>query len=209
MDKRYINAFIAPPKYIIGGVEMDLFCPRHHITLQAAGSPFVERNPKGLSGKDLFVAMRICSTKSWVDSIKPLSFIERIKYLLIDSIPDRQAQAFVDFGKYISSSMSIPKVWVKNEDSETKSNKSSNIPETISMVVVLMTKFGFSEEDAWNMPFSKAIWYSTIYASQEGSDISIITTEEEDLESKELEELNKFEQKMRDLISSNNTKRKK
>jgi hypothetical protein len=209
VDKRYINAFVAPPKYVIGGIEMDLFCPRHYITLQAANSPFVQKNPKGLSGKDLFVAMRICSTKSWVDSIKPLTFFERIKYLLIDSIPERQSQAFVDFGKYISSSLSVPKVWVKNDDSEKKEFKQNNIPETISMAVILMTKFGFSEEDAWNIPFSKAVWYSTIYASQEGSDIKIITTEDEESESKELEALHKFEENIKKLVALNQKKGKK
>ena len=203
MDKRFINAFIAPPKYVIGGIEMDLFCPRHYITLQAAGSPFIQKNPKGLSPKDLFIAMRICSTKNWLDSLKPLTLVERFKYLLIDSIEERQAQAFVDFGKYISSSMSVPKIWVKNNDGESSEKKSSNIPETVSIVVILMTKFGFSEEEAWNMPFSKAIWYSTIYASQEGSDVNIITTEEEESESKELEELQLFEENMRKLIKPN------
>ena len=203
MDKRYINAFIAPPKYVIGGVEMDLFCPRHFITLQAAGSPFVQKNPKGLSGKDLFVAMRICSTPSWVESIQKLSFFERIKYLLIDSIEERQSEAFIEFGKYISSSMSVPKVWIKDSGGDSSPSKPTNIPETISMVVILMTKFGFSERDAWDMPFAKAVWYSTAYASQEGSEISIITTENEEAESEDLERLEGFEQKMKDSILLN------
>ena len=182
---------------------MDLFCARHYITLQAAGSPFLKQEIDSLSPKDLFVAMRVCSTKSWVHSIQKPSVFDRFRYLLIDSIPERQTEAFIQFGKYIAQSMSVPKVWIKDTKNDDTPKRPTNLPETLSMVVILMTKFGFSEEEAWNMPFAKAIWYSTAYASQEGAEISIITTEQEDTEDEDLKKLKEFEDRMRQLAEMN------
>ena len=201
MDKRYITAFLHPPKFTIEGIEMDYFCPRHYVTLQAINSPFLNPNAKGLKYKDLFIAMRICSTNDWVESIQMPNWRQRIKYIMLEAIYKRQSNAFVEFGRYISESMSVPKVWVKNQDGE-HSPKPTNIPETLSMVTLLMTKFGFSEKDAWNMPFSKAIWYSTAYAAQEGSEISIITTEQEEKEDRELKMLERFEKKMKESVDA-------
>lgn len=208
MDKRYLNAFLAPPKFTIGGIELDYFCPRHFITLQMIDSPFLNPEVRGLNGKDLFIAMRICSTKNWIESIGSLSLIERWRYLVIDSIPENQATAFTEFGKYLSQSMSVPKVWMKNDDTREKP-KPTNIPETLSMVVLLMTKFGFSEEEAWNMPFCKAVWYSTAFSAQEGAEISIITTEAEERESEDMSKLEEFEKRVSESVKSNRKKSKK
>lgn len=171
-------------------------------------SPFLNPEVRGLNGKDLFIAMRICSTKNWIESIGSLSLIERWRYLVIDSIPENQATAFTEFGKYLSQSMSVPKVWMKNDDTREKP-KPTNIPETLSMVVLLMTKFGFSEEEAWNMPFCKAVWYSTAFSAQEGAEISIITTEAEERESEDMSKLEEFEKRVSESVKSNRKKSKK
>lgn len=201
MDKRYLHAFLSPPKYVIGGIELDYFCPRHFLTLQIIDSPFLNPNAKGIDGRDLFTALRICSTENWVKSLDKLSLTERWKYLKIECIPENKQKAFTDFGEYLSQSMSVPKIWTKNND-KTEGKKPTNIPETLSLATVLMTKFGFSEDEAWNMPFSKAVWYSTAYASQEGAEISIITTEDEDRETKDLSKLEDFEKRMKDVVAT-------
>lgn len=201
MDKRYLHAFLSPPKYVIGGIELDYFCPRHFLTLQIIDSPFLNPEAKGIDGRDLFTALRICSTENWVKSLDKLTLIERWKYLKIECIPENKQKAFTEFGEYLSQSMSVPKVWVKNND-KSEGKKPTNIPETLSLATILMTKFGFSEYDAWNMPFSKAVWYSTSYASQEGAEISIITTEDEEKESKDLSKLEDFEKRISEAVSS-------
>lgn len=175
------------------------------MTLQIIDSPFLNPNAKGIDGRDLFTALRICSTENWVKSLEKLSLIERWKYLKIECIPENKQKAFTEFGEYLSQSMSVPKIWTKNND-KTEGKKPTNIPETLSLATVLMTKFGFSENDAWNMPFSKAVWYSTAYSSQEGAEISIITTEDEEMESKDLTKLEDFEKRMRDAFSSQSRK---
>ena len=208
MDKRYLNAFLAPPKYVIGGIELDYFCPRHFLTLQVINSPFIDTNAKGVTGKDIFIALRICSTENWVASLKTPTLLERWRYLRIDSIPENKAKALEEFGRYLGESMSVPKIWIKNNGKE-EVKKPTNIPETLSMVVILMSKFGFSEQEAWNMPFSKAVWYTTAYSSQEGAELSIITTEQEEKESEDLSKLEGFEKAMQAEIDKVNRKMRK
>ena len=208
MDKRYLNAFLAPPKYVIGGIELDYFCPRHFLTLQVINSPFIDTNAKGVTGKDIFIALRICSTENWVASLKTPTLLERWRYLKIDSIPENKAKALEEFGRYLGESMSVPKIWIKNNGKE-EVKKPTNIPETLSMVVILMSKFGFSEQEAWNMPFSKAVWYTTAYSSQEGAELSIITTEQEAKESEDLSKLEEFEKAMQAEIDKVNRKMRK
>lgn len=205
MDKRYLHAFLAPPKYVIGGIELDYFCPRHFLTLQVINSPFIDSKAKGVTGKDIFIALRVCSTRNWMESLNTPTLLERWRYLRIDSIPENKAKALEEFGRYLGESMSVPKIWIKNSDKE-EVKKPTNIPETLSMVVILMSKFGFSEQEAWNMPFSRALWYTTAYASQEGAEITIITTEEEENENLDLKRLAKYEEALKEQIRKNNRK---
>lgn len=176
-------------------MKLDIFCPRHFITLQAINSPFVIENPKEMSFRDLFIAMRICSTPSWEEAVKEPNFIELWKYRLIKAVPQKQMDAFMTFGKYMSESMSSPKVWKKDDENTQEINK-TNIPETLSIVVCLMTKFGMSEKEAWNIPFARAMWYVTAFSNQEGGEISIISTEDEENEVSDLKKLEDFEKKL-------------
>lgn len=134
--------------------------------------------------------------------------MERWRYLKIECIPENKQKAFTEFGEYLSQSMSVPKIWTKNND-KSEGKKPTNIPETLSLATILMTKFGFSEYEAWNMPFSKAVWYSTSYASQEGAEISIITTEDEEKEGKDLSKLEDFEKRMKDAVASQSKRKNK
>jgi hypothetical protein len=208
VDKRYLNAFLTPKRYNVGGIDLDIFCPRHFITLQAVNSPFVAENPESISYKDLFIALRICSTKSWEDAIQRPNIIDRFKYILIEAFHGRRMKAFEDFGRYMSESMCTPKVWVKDENIN-QVESSENVPRTLSIVVCLMAKFGFSEEEAWNMPFSRAVWYSTGFAAMEGVDVKLISTEQEEKEEEDLKRLAEYEKSQKELLKLNNRKAKK
>lgn len=207
MDKRYLTAFLCPPKFVIGGIELDYFCPRHFITLEALESPFVcTKKMDSLCYKDLFIALRVCSTKSWTEAVSRPKFSERLKYYMLEGILSRQASAFAHFGFYLNESMTVPKLWTKDKDDEGK--RETNLPDTMAIVTLLITKFGFSEEEAWNMPFAKAIWYATAFAMQEGGELSIISTEQEDEEKDRLQELKDFEKKIMESLSSSGIKKK-
>lgn len=147
--------------------------------------------------------MRICSTESWIDAVKQPSFPDKIRYAIIQGVIQKQISAYQLFANYLSESMTIPKLWQKEQDSQSSPRKPTNLPETLSIVTLLITKMGFSEKDAWSMPFARAIWYSTAYAIQEGAEIGIITTSEEDAEKSDLKRLSEFEAKIMESIKSN------
>lgn len=125
---------------------------------------------------------------------------------MLEGILSRQASAFAHFGFYLNESMTVPKLWTKDKDDEGK--RETNLPDTMAIVTLLITKFGFSEEEAWNMPFAKAIWYATAFAMQEGGELSIISTEQEDEEKDRLQELKDFEKKIMESLSSSGIKKK-
>ncbi len=182
MDNRYLTAFLTPKKHRVAGVWLDAFCCRHMLVLEAINSPLLGDGTQIPKLDDLIAAIRICSTKTWQEAVEEPSFYEKIKFNYLYISMDALQAAFEGFQLYISESMSIPKVWVKQDgDINQKNDKTGGgLPPSLSMTVLLMTKFNFSEDEAWNMPYCRAVWYSIGYAAQESSDIKIITTEEED-----------------------------
>ena len=182
MDNRYLTAFLTPKKHQVAGVWLDAFCCRHMLVLEAIKSPLLGGGDKSPHLDDLVCAIRICSTKSWQEAVEEPSLRDNIKFNYLHISVDALQEAFEQFKVYISESMSIPKVWVKQDGDINQTNKTTGggIPPSLSLTVLLMTKFNFSEDEAWNMPYCRAIWYSIAYSAQEGTDIKIITTEEEE-----------------------------
>jgi hypothetical protein len=197
VDNRYLTAFLTPKKHRVAGVWLDAFCCRHMLVLEAIKSPLLGGGDKAPHLDDLVVAIRICSTKSWQDAVEEPSLRDNIKFNYLHISVDALQEAFEQFKVYISESMSIPKVWVKQDGDINQTSKANGggIPPSLSLTVLLMTKFNFSEDEAWNMPYCRAIWYSIAYSAQEGTDIKIITTEEEDNaeeDKKRLEEIERL-----------------
>ena len=182
MDNRYLTAFLTPKKHKVAGVWLDTFCCRHMLTLEAIRSPLVARGKPVNGVDDLVNAIKICSTKDWQEAIDSSGIVNNIKfnYLFIDA--EALAEGFKAFQLYITESMSAPKTWIKGADSKNidVKNEGEGVPPSLALVVLLMTKFNFSERDAWDCPYSRAVWYATAYAAQEGADIKIITTDSEE-----------------------------
>lgn len=195
MDNRYLTAFLTPKKHRVAGVWLDAFCCRHMLVLEAIKSPLLDGGEVLPTLDDLVCAIRICSTKSWMEAIEEPSFYENVKFNYLHISMEAMQGAFEGFKLYMSESMSIPKVWVKQDGEINQNSKETGggIPPSLSLTVMLMTKFNFSEDEAWNMPYCRAIWYSIAFASQEGSDIKIITTSEEDNAEKDKKRLDEIE----------------
>lgn len=147
---------------------------------------------------DLILAIRVCSTKNWYDATQTPSFFEKLKLNILTLSLARQAVAFQDFLVYMQESMSVPKVWARSNAGDGEEFKKEKVPPTLSLVVVLMTKFNFTEEQAWDMPFSRAVWYSIGFVSQESGDIDVITTEQEEREEQDKIILDEIERKARE-----------
>lgn len=199
MDKRYLTAFLTPKKHKVAGVWLDAFCCRHMITLEAINSPLIKDNPSGEipSVDDLVVAIMICSTPSWTEAIKEPSFFQKLKFNMLSISIESLNGALEEFALYIKESTSMPKLWTKDNNSnggnEVKSVSKQKLPNSLQLVVFLMSKMHLSEEEAWNMVFCKAVWYSIGYASQEGGDIDVITTEDEERAEEDVKALEEIE----------------
>ena len=165
-------------------------------------SPFSTNNKENKTPNvmDLILAIRVCSTENWYDATSPPPFFERLKLNLLTLSIEKQATAFQDFVLYMKESMSVPKVWVKSNGTSVNEIKKEKIPPTLSLVVILMTKFNFTEKEAWDMPFAWAVWYTIGYVSQEAGDIDVITTEQEEREDKDKEIIDDLEKKAREAI---------
>lgn len=172
------------------------------ITLEALKSPFSVNNPTGKSPSvlDLIIAIRICSTKDWYDATSNVPFWQRLKFNLLSLSITHQANAFNEFLLYMQESMSVPKVWVSTNLEKKEEKKKEKIPPTLAMVTILMTKFNFTEEEAWNMPFSRAVWYSIGFVAQEAGEIDVITTDQEEQEAKDKIILEEIERKAKEAI---------
>ena len=71
---------------------------------------------------------------------------------------------------------SWPKFWEK----KAKHTNTTGMPWVLTVVCNLM-KHGVSEERAWTMPESQAIWLHSCFAISEGADMKVLTKEDEDL----------------------------
>lgn len=126
--------------------------------------------------------------------------MQRLKFNLLTLSIAEQSSAFQDFVLYMKESMSVPKIWVNANNDGSVQQKKEKIPPTLSLVVLLMTKFNFTEEEAWNMPFARAVWYTIGYVSQEAGDVDVITTEQEEQEERDKIKLEEIEKKAKEAI---------
>ena len=79
-----------------------------------------------------------------------------------------------------------PKFWEK----QGKTSGSVNSMPWVLQVVCNLMKHGFPEERAWMMPEAQAVWMSTGFNSiaQGGSEIELMTTDEEELQAELLDQ---------------------
>lgn len=202
MDARYLTAFLSPKKHKVAGVYLDAFCCRHAITLEALKSPFSTNNVDGRAPSvfDLIIAIRVCSTKNWYDATESVPFSQKLKFNLLTLSIAEQAKAFEEFVIYMKESMSVPRIWVNSNNDGSVAQKKEKIPPTLSLVVLLMTKFNFTEDEAWDIPFARAVWYSIGFVAQEAGEIDVITTDQEEEEERDKLRLEEIERKAKEAI---------
>lgn len=120
---------------------------------------------------DLFVAVKICSEKS----IRRLSFMDVVRMSFIKAKPNKIEGYIMAFHDY-SNVANWPKFWEK----EKRQGGSNGVPWMLSVVSNLISN-GWSEEDAWSLPESQAIWYHSAISINNGNDVSIMSEQDEDV----------------------------
>ena len=149
------------------------FCLKHRLHLLALESPLV-LDGKQITAADLLLAVKVCAEEpidrvTWLDQWEAMKMKHRPGYL------NAQLERFVNFTLLTQ----WPKFWEK----QGKTSGSVNSIPWVLQVICNLMKNGFTEERAWMMPESQAVWMSTGFNSirQGGSEIELLTTEEEEL----------------------------
>ena len=170
MDKRCLSAFTDPCRLVVLGRYVDPFSLLRRLQLEAVESPFVVPG-KDVRPLDLLIAVKICAG----EPIGKLTLKDRF-YLARLSTSERyfvkQMSRFTEFVLIES----WPKFWEK----KAKHANTTGMPWVLTVVCNLMNH-GVTEERAWTMPESQAIWLHSCFAIGEGADMKVLTKEDEDL----------------------------
>ena len=172
MDGRFLRAFTDPAaKLRMLGRSVFPFCLKYRVRLMAIESPFVTEG-KRIRPLDLIVAVKICSE----EPINDLGFWDKIQLSRFNRSPiifNLEAERFVS---YVHSAV-WPKFWTSNAKGSA-SAEDAGIPWPL-LVVASLVKHGFDEKRAWEMPECQAIWFNAAYSSMNGSEMKVLTTDEE------------------------------
>ena len=168
MDARFIRAFTSPGETLLLGHRMKPFCLKHRLALHAIESPFVTPG-KAVTVLDVFVAVKICAEQS----IRRLSLLDVIRMAYIKAKPERLDGYIMAFHAY-SNVANWPKFW----ENEKRQGGASGVPWILSVATNLISK-GWSEEAAWSLPESQAVWYHTAISINNGNDVSVMSEQDE------------------------------
>jgi len=170
MCPRALSAFTDPRRLVVLGRFVDPFSMLRRLQLESVESPFVVPG-KDVRPLDLLIAVKICAG----EPIGKLSLKDRF-YLGRLSASEtyfvKQMSRFTEFVLIVSG----PKFWEKM----AKHTNTTGMPWVLTVVCNLMNH-GVSEERAWTMPESQAIWLHSCFAISEGADMKVLTKQDEDL----------------------------
>jgi len=170
MDKRALSAFTDPARLTMLGRFVDPFSMLRRVQLESIESPFVVPG-KDVRPLDLLIAVKICAGET-IDklTLKDYFYLGRLTHSEVYFV--KQMSRFSQFVLIES----WPKFWEK----KAKHHNSTGMPWVLTVVCNLMAH-GVSEDRAWTMPESQAIWLHSCFAIGEGADMKVLTKEDEDL----------------------------
>ena len=170
MDKRCLSAFTDPCRLVVLGRYVDPFSLLRRLQLESIESPFVVPG-KDVRPLDLLIAVKICAGEPIGKlTLKDYFYLGRMKSSEVYFV--KQMCRFTEFVLIES----WPKFWEK----KAKHTNTTGMPWVLTVVCNLMNH-GISEERAWTMPESQAIWLHSCFAISEGADMKVLTKEDEDL----------------------------
>lgn len=176
MDARYLKATTVLPLDVkVCGKRLMPFCLRHRVQLESIDSPFLDFQKRSFKAMDVILAVRIMSTLEKVHISSKMNWSEQFHYLILDNSRERLARAVGRVIGIILESCSYPKVWSKKQ-----SNVKENIPWTLACVANNVRN-GCSLEEAWTMPEGEAVWMSISHGVYNGSDVQIISSDDEEM----------------------------
>lgn len=176
MDARYLKATTVIPLDVkVCGSRLLPFCIRHRVQMESIESPFLDYAKRSFTAKDVIYAVRIMSTLDKARISAPLTLREKLHYFWLNTSRDRLARAVGRVLGIMLESCSYPKLWSKQE----KKSK-ENIPWTLACVANNVRN-GCTLEEAWTMPEGEAVWMSISHAIYNGSDVDVISTDDDNM----------------------------
>ena len=170
MCPRALSAFTDPCRLVVLGRYVDPFSLLRRLQLESIESPFVSPG-KDVRPLDLLIAVKICAG----EPIGKLTLKDRF-YLARLSTSERYfVKQMCRFTEFVLIE-SWPKFWEK----KAKHTNTTGMPWVLTVVCNLMNH-GVTEERAWTMPESQAIWLHSCFAISNGADMKVLTKEDEDL----------------------------
>ena len=174
MDARYLKATTVLPLDVkVCGKRLMPFCLRHRVQLEAIDSPFLDYQKRSFKAVDVIMAVRIMSTLDKVRVGEPMNLREQFYLIWLNASQDRLARAVGRVLGIMFESCSYPKIWTKQEKKVKE-----NIPWTLACVANNV-RHGCSLEEAWTMPEGEAVWMSISHGIYNGSDVQIVSTDDD------------------------------
>lgn len=190
MDARYLKATTVIPLDVkVCGRRLLPFCIRHRVQMESIDSPFLDHYKRSFTAKDVVYAVRIMSTLDKVRLNAPITLREQLHIIWLNSSRKRLARAVGRVLGVILESCSYPKLWSKQE----KKSK-ENIPWTLACVANNV-RHGCSLEEAWTMPEGEAVWMSISHGIYNGSEVQVISTDDENMMEDFDNIINRFKEK--------------
>jgi hypothetical protein len=172
IDAQFAEAWLNT-KHKVFGFKLQPFSLWHRFLLEVTESPVVTDIEK-VKPADLYAACKLFSLKYPKAEVN-LTKLDWVKMFFRIGKKSIQIQG-EKLAVYISDHFTAPEFW---ENDKSGSNKGGP-PDQLSAIIPLLM-MGFTEEQAWNMPIGKALWYGAAYASWQGADLDFITEEEKEM----------------------------
>ena len=170
MDKRFLSALMDPGEVRILGRLVAPFSMLRRVQLEAVESPFVTPG-KDVRPLDLLIAVKVCAGQS----IGKLSLKDYYYLGKLNGSEEYFVKQMARFSEYV-----LIEAWPKFWEKKAKQHNATGMPWVLTVVCNLMAH-GITEERAWTMPESQAIWLHSCFAINNGADLKVLTKEDEEL----------------------------
>ena len=172
MDGRFLRAFTDPARVTFLGKAVYPWCLKYRVRLLAIESPLADESGREPTPLDLLTAIKICAEE-------PIGELTNAEVKLVKALGERPGKFLTEcerFQEYAHVG-AWPKFWESNKKNGNTAGD-AGVPWPL-MVVASLVKHGHEEKRAWEMPECQAIWFNAAYASMNGSENKILTTDEE------------------------------
>lgn len=154
------------------GRDLYPWCIKYRVRLMAFKSPITDEDDRTrpIKPADLLLAVQVCSeTPIGTDGDLERDEIAKL------AVDGEFVEAFHQFVDYLHLDK-CPKFW---ENSRKVAGDKTGIPWPLSVVAYLISN-GIPEKRAWEMPECQALWMQSAFAVNSGTEVNILTTEEEE-----------------------------